>query len=746
MAAGQGRGEGRRARHDAALARRGPARRHRAARAVHPGVDGEAARRARRAGHGARQARRYGAHPGGQPVEKLAAAVPEAASDRQPHPPARRPGGRGRVGAGRAGRSGSRASSRSAPTRQSLRGGAGGAEAHEDVFCAVGPPPELARPATRRDRRELRELARAPERARDRRDRAGRLPRLRAARRPGARVRATRSTLAREVGKPLVIHTRAAEDDTIATLARRRRGARGHPALLLDAGPARRVPRPRLVDLVRRQRHLPEGGRPGRRGGARPARPPAGRDRRALPDAAGRAQGAQPAGVRRPHRALHRRAPRDRLRASSRRRSRRTLPSCSAGERAPGAAEPAPHARVRHPAEPRPGPELPRRLEHPRRHRPAAELDARGRRARGRRRARRAVASTSPSASRTCTSSSSTARLEPPLRDALDAARRTPRCISPTRSSSTSLRWTPRPPRSSRTSLRRGRDRDLCARSRARRASTAGWRWCRRRSVSGSPPGRRRPRTASRRCSPSSRATCKVLRTISRNVFFPVPNVDSVLVGLERRGPAPPPELRALVQQGFAHRRKALARSALAGAGRRSCATAPARRWRRSASPPTRAPRRSRPTEWRALYEQAAHDRARARQGQPLRCSSARRAPDGLHPLVSVVQPVTLADELTHGARPRRRRGRLPRGRRREPRAAALAAFRAATGWDGPPLRIDDHQAHPGRGGHGGRVGRRRGGAALRLASPAARRRAACTTRGRPRRRRPEPAARPSGR
>jgi 16S rRNA (adenine1518-N6/adenine1519-N6)-dimethyltransferase len=39
-----------------------------------------------------------------------------------------------------------------------------------------------------------------------------------------------------------------------------------------------------------------------------------------------------------------------------------------------------------------------------------------------------------------------------------------------------------------------------------------------------------------------------------------------VLVGLWRRGPAPPPELRALVQQGFAHRRKALARSlALAG-------------------------------------------------------------------------------------------------------------------------------------------------------------------------------------
>jgi 16S rRNA (adenine1518-N6/adenine1519-N6)-dimethyltransferase len=53
----------------------------------------------------------------------------------------------------------------------------------------------------------------------------------------------------------------------------------------------------------------------------------------------------------------------------------------------------------------------------------------------------------------------------------------------------------------------------------------------------------------------------KVIRPVSRRVFFPVPNVDSVLVRLLRRHDAPPPELRALVQQGFAHRRKALARS-----------------------------------------------------------------------------------------------------------------------------------------------------------------------------------------
>jgi 16S rRNA (adenine1518-N6/adenine1519-N6)-dimethyltransferase len=61
----------------------------------------------------------------------------------------------------------------------------------------------------------------------------------------------------------------------------------------------------------------------------------------------------------------------------------------------------------------------------------------------------------------------------------------------------------------------------------------------------------------------------KVIRPVSRNVFFPVPNVDSVLVRLLRTGPAPDPALRALVQQGFAHRRKALARSvALKGGDR----------------------------------------------------------------------------------------------------------------------------------------------------------------------------------
>ncbi|MFZ1993816.1 MAG: 16S rRNA (adenine(1518)-N(6)/adenine(1519)-N(6))-dimethyltransferase RsmA, partial [Solirubrobacteraceae bacterium] len=51
----------------------------------------------------------------------------------------------------------------------------------------------------------------------------------------------------------------------------------------------------------------------------------------------------------------------------------------------------------------------------------------------------------------------------------------------------------------------------------------------------------------------------KVLRPVSRNVFRPVPNVDSVLIGLRRHGAAPDARLRRLVHDAFAHRRKALA-------------------------------------------------------------------------------------------------------------------------------------------------------------------------------------------
>jgi 16S rRNA (adenine1518-N6/adenine1519-N6)-dimethyltransferase len=53
----------------------------------------------------------------------------------------------------------------------------------------------------------------------------------------------------------------------------------------------------------------------------------------------------------------------------------------------------------------------------------------------------------------------------------------------------------------------------------------------------------------------------KVLRPVSRTVFRPIPNVDSVLLGLWRREAAAPPEVRRIVRAGFVHRRKPLASS-----------------------------------------------------------------------------------------------------------------------------------------------------------------------------------------
>lgn len=53
----------------------------------------------------------------------------------------------------------------------------------------------------------------------------------------------------------------------------------------------------------------------------------------------------------------------------------------------------------------------------------------------------------------------------------------------------------------------------------------------------------------------------KVIRAVPRSVFFPVPRVDSVLVRLERHGPAAPAGLRGFVRGAFAHRRKTLAGS-----------------------------------------------------------------------------------------------------------------------------------------------------------------------------------------
>jgi len=99
----------------------------------------------------------------------------------------------------------------------------------------------------------------------------------------------------------------------------------------------------------------------------------------------------------------------------------------------------------------------------------------------------------------------------------------------------------------------------------------------------------------------------KVIRPVSRNVFFPVPNVDSVLVRLLRRRAGAEPALRALVQQGFAHRRKALARSlALAGGAEHDTRERVRAALEAIGRPADACAEALAPEEWRALHERLA--------------------------------------------------------------------------------------------------------------------------------------------
>ena len=94
---------------------------------------------------------------------------------------------------------------------------------------------------------------------------------------------------------------------------------------------------------------------------------------------------------------------------------------------------------------------------------------------------------------------------------------------------------------------------------------------------------------------------------------------------------------------------------------------------------------------------------------------------DGLHPLVSVVQPVSLADELTlEPAGPGAGTDEVVCPGVEGPNLAgrALAAFREATGWDAPPQRLRIHKRVPVAAGMGGGSGDAAG--ALRLAAHAA--------------------------
>ena len=94
---------------------------------------------------------------------------------------------------------------------------------------------------------------------------------------------------------------------------------------------------------------------------------------------------------------------------------------------------------------------------------------------------------------------------------------------------------------------------------------------------------------------------------------------------------------------------------------------------------------------------------------------------DGLHPLVSVVQSLSLADELTLEPAPDGAAADevvCPGVEGENLAGAALAAFRAATGWDAPPQRLTIGKRVPVAAGMGGGSGD--AAAALRLAAHAA--------------------------
>lgn len=92
-----------------------------------------------------------------------------------------------------------------------------------------------------------------------------------------------------------------------------------------------------------------------------------------------------------------------------------------------------------------------------------------------------------------------------------------------------------------------------------------------------------------------------------------------------------------------------------------------------------------------------------------------RPRPDGYHPLVSVVQPVSLADEVTLEPGAGRDEVVCPGVPEANLAARAVAAFREATAWDGAPVRVVIEKRIPVAAGMGG--GSADAAATLRLLS-----------------------------
>jgi 16S rRNA (adenine1518-N6/adenine1519-N6)-dimethyltransferase len=102
----------------------------------------------------------------------------------------------------------------------------------------------------------------------------------------------------------------------------------------------------------------------------------------------------------------------------------------------------------------------------------------------------------------------------------------------------------------------------------------------------------------------------RFLRRVPRTVFHPEPTVESALVLMRRRAPAPAPDLTALVHAAFAHRRKTLAGSlALAPGARPDLRDAAREALELLGRPPDARAEQLPPVEWPGLAEAIGRER-----------------------------------------------------------------------------------------------------------------------------------------
>ena len=269
VAARKGRGAGGRARPGPLRPRRRPARRRRRARLVPPGDAPRILAALRQPADLDWERVAYGRAQPAEGIEPAAPLFPRVdAAGRRPRDRHARAPRRVRRTGRRAARDGR---ARPASTRivtigtgiDSCRAALAIAERHDGRLRGARHRPAPGGDARGGPSTSSRELLDAPRGGRGRRDRSRLLPRLRAAATSSARFRGA-ARLADELGKPVVIHRREADDDTAA---RPRRSPARSSCTASRRRAARAGARARVLRLVRGQRHVPEG-----RGAARPPR------------------------------------------------------------------------------------------------------------------------------------------------------------------------------------------------------------------------------------------------------------------------------------------------------------------------------------------------------------------------------------------------------------------------------------------------------------------------------------------